>query len=88
MNTRPNSESPFKRGDMREIVEPRARRSRWRSADKKSSNESTINSLYRDLVQVFANNGITLSRVYTLAAQLVARGWVKHRKIDTSEEQS
>ena len=75
--------SPFKKGRIEDIVTPT--RPRIKKIRRKSVTE-TANSLYIDLVQVFANNGITLSNVHTLAMDLVKRGWVKQQQIENPKE--
>lgn len=75
--------SPFKKGKIQDVVKPtqsRTRRVRY------TSNREVADSLYIDLVQVLANNGITLSNVFSIAKDLMKRGWIKQQKIDKPKE--
>jgi len=69
-----NNDIPFKKGKIKDIVTP-TRPKVYRI--RRTSTKEVANDLYTDLVQVFANHGITLSNVYSLAAELVKRGWTR-----------
>lgn len=80
-----DGESPFKKGKMEEVVKParpKVRRIR------RTTTKEVADDLYIDLVQVLANNGITLSKVHSLATALVKRGWVKQQKIESPKERT
>jgi hypothetical protein len=83
-NYNSKNESPFKKGRMDDVIKPtRPKVHRIRHA---SIKDATV-EMYEDLVQVFANKGIILSNVYSLAADLIKRGWQKHSKIEDLNEQ-
>ena len=73
------SSSPFKKGRLQDIVKPkRLRHTRFvGKSDRDVANELTI-----DLVQVFADVGICLHNVHTIARGLVRLGWVKLKKLE------
>lgn len=77
--------SPLKKGRMKDVVKPtRPKVRRIRGASLKDQ----ADELYIDLVQVFANRGITLSNVHTMAMDLVKRGWSKQKRIENPKERS
>ncbi len=78
-------DSPFRKGRIEDVVTPA--RPRVKKVRKKSTTE-TANCLYIDLVQVFANSGITLSNVHSLAMDLAKRGWVKQQQIENPKERN
>lgn len=78
------NELPFKRGRMDDVIKPT--RPKVRRIRHASIKDATV-EMYEDLVQILSNNGIILSNVYSLAADLVKRGWQKHRKIEDLKEQ-
>ena len=75
--------SPFKKGRIEDIVTPT--RPKVKRIHRTSTTE-VANDLYIDLVQVLANNGITLSNVHSLAMALVKRGWTRQVKISRDDE--
>jgi len=73
------SSSPFKKGRLNEIVKPKRPR-HTRSSYK--SDKDAIDALVIDLVQVFADVGIVIKNIHTIAKGLIKLGWVKLKKIE------
>ena len=71
--------SPFRKGRLQDIVKPR--RPRHTRVTGKSDTD-VANELTIDLVQVFADIGICLQNVHTMARGLVRLGWVKLKKLE------
>lgn len=72
-----NRPSPFKKGRLKDVVTPK---SRYTRASHKSDKEA-IDILTVDLVQVFADVGIHLKTVHTIAKGLTQLGWTKIKKV-------
>lgn len=69
---------PFKKGRLKDIVTPK--RLRYTKSLYKSDKD-VIDALVIDLIQVFAEVGIVIKNVHTIAKMLVLLGWVKSKKI-------
>lgn len=78
-NSNKDSRSPFKKGELRDVVKPKSPRV-YRPSHK--SDKAVINSLVVDLVQVLAGVGINLKNVHTIVKALVKLGWVKTERIE------
>lgn len=70
--------SPFKKGRLEDVVIPK--RHRYSRSLYKSDKE-VIDALVIDLIQAFAEVGIVIKNVYTIAKILMQLGWVKSKKI-------
>lgn len=70
--------SPFKRGKLCDVVKPKRHR---HTKPSYKSDKDVVDALTIDLVQVFADVGICLKNVHTIAKGLVRLGWVRQRKI-------
>lgn len=70
---------PFKRGRLRDVVQPK--RLRYTRPSYKS-NKDAIDSLVIDLVRALADVGIVIQNVYSIAKILTRLGWVKSKKIE------
>lgn len=71
-------ESPFKKGRLRDVVKPKkplVHRTSYKS------DKDIVDALTIDLVQVFANVGIIIQNVHTIAKGLVQLGWTKSKKL-------
>lgn len=71
-------ESPFKKGRLGEVVKPKkplVHRTSYKS------DKDIVDALTIDLVQVFANVGIIIQNVHTIAKGLVQLGWVRQKKL-------
>ena len=69
--------SPFKKGRLRDIVKskkPLIHRTSYKS------DKDVVDALTIDLVQVFADVGIIIQNVHTIAKGLVKLGWAKSKK--------
>ena len=74
-----DNKSPLKRGKLSDVVKPR------RSLYKRMSTADkivTITEMRLDLVQILAEIGIILQNTHTISKLLIARGWVKTKKIE------
>lgn len=78
-NNDDRSSSPFKKGRLKDVVKPK--RPRYTRSSYKSDKDA-IDALVIDLVQVFADVGICLKNVHTIAKGLVRLGWIKVKKIE------
>ena len=70
---------------MQDIVKPTKRKVRRL---RHASNKAAADTLYLDLVQVFSNYGIQLSKVHSMAMDLVKRGWEKTKRIENLEDRT
>jgi len=75
-----DKKSPFKKGDLKEIVKrtPHKRLRYFRPSY--ASHKEEIDALTIDLVQVFANYGINIKNVQTIAKALIELGWICAKK--------
>ena len=78
-----NGSSPFKKGRLGDIVKPK--RSRYTRSLYKSDKD-VIDALVVDLIQVFADVGLHIKNVPTIAKGLVRLGWVRQRKIVRNDD--
>ena len=70
--------SPFKKGKLRDVVKPKKpliHRASYKS------DKDIVDALTIDLVQMFAEVGIIIQNVHTIAKGLVKCGWVKSKKL-------
>lgn len=71
-------ESPFKKGRLGEVVKPKkplVHRTSYKS------DKDVVDALTIDLVQMFAEVGIIIQNVHTIAKGLAKCGWVKLKKL-------
>jgi hypothetical protein len=71
-------ESPFRKGRLGDVVKPKkplVHRTSYKS------DKAIVDALTIDLVQEFANIGIIIQNVHTIAKGLVKCGWVKLKKL-------
>jgi len=80
MNYNKKNESPFKKGEMKDIVKPKCPRFQRIT---QRSDEDVIIDLQVDLVQVLASVGIQIQNIYTICKKLADKGWVKTKKIES-----
>lgn len=71
--------SPFKKGRLEDVAIPK--RSRYTRPLYKSDKD-VIDSLVIDLIQAFAEVGIVIKNVHSIAKILTRLGWVKSKKIE------
>lgn len=70
--------SPFKKGRLSDVVKPKKpliHRTSYKS------DKDVVDALTIDLVQMFAEVGIIIQNVHTIAKGLVKLGWVKSKKL-------
>jgi len=70
--------SPFKKGRLRDVVKPKKpliHRTSYKS------DKDVVDALTIDLVQMFAEVGIIIQNVHTIAKGLVKLGWAKSKKL-------
>lgn len=71
-------ESPFKKGRLSDVVKPKkplVHRTSYKS------DKDIVDALTIDLVQMFAEVGIIIQNVHTIAKGLVKCGWIKSKKL-------
>lgn len=73
-----NRSSPFKKGRLKDVVTPKSRHTRTLH----KSDKEVIDILTVDLVQIFADVGIHLKTVHTIAKKLAQLGWTKIKKVE------
>lgn len=78
-NNNNDRSSPFKRGRLGDVVKPK--QSRYTRSLYKSDKD-VIDSLVIDLIQAFAEIGIVIKNVHSIAKILMRMGWVKSKKIE------
>lgn len=78
-----DGKSPIKRGRMADVIKPKRPRIR---KEHTNSRRDLIVALYIDLVQVLAEHGIELSKVYTIASALSKRGWIRQYTIEDPKD--
>jgi hypothetical protein len=78
-----NGSSPFKKGRLKDVVKFKPRHTRVLH----KSDKEVIDILTVDLVQVFADVGIHLKTVYTIAKGLARLGWTRQQKIIRDEKE-
>jgi len=74
-----NKGDPRKKGKLSDVVKPKKKLFTRVSAKDKLE---TIAELQSDLVVMFTDLGIVLSNTNTMARSLVAKGWIKVKKIE------
>jgi len=78
LNYNNKGKSPFKKGRLRDVVKPKkplVHRTSYKS------DKDVVDALTIDLVQMFAEVGIIIQNVHTIAKGLVKLGWVKSKKL-------
>jgi len=71
--------SPLKKGKLEDVVKlkkPRVSRSSYKS------DKEVIDALGIDLVQIFAEMGIVIKNIHTIAKGLCKLGWIKQKRIE------